>query len=70
MYSKLRGVRLIGCKFNRTNLLEVEWRTTDFTDVKLSGAINFYSGLLENVLLCNTTMPDGNVITEETYWEA
>jgi uncharacterized protein YjbI with pentapeptide repeats len=70
MYSKLRGAKLIGCKFNGTNLLEVEWRTTDFTNVNLSGAINFYSGLFENVLLRNTTMPDGNVIIEETSWEA
>ncbi len=70
MYGKLRGVKITKCNLNAANFLEAEWRTTDLSDVNLTGAIDFYSGLLENVLVCNTTMPDGNIVGGPIYGEA
>jgi hypothetical protein len=49
-------------------LMNARWHG-DLTNVDLSGSVGFFSGLLDGVTVCNTTLPDGSVIGEKVTWE-
>jgi uncharacterized protein YjbI with pentapeptide repeats len=66
--ASLGQAKFTSCNFRGTRLVHASWGR-NLTDVDLSGSIGFFCGLLDDVTVCNITLPDGSIIREKVTWE-